>query len=144
MPPMQLPEHPRRPTAACLRCRDRNSDATPWCGRCVVGISHPFVLGEPLMATHDLVKTLHELKMPAMAASLMLQFDDPASEERTFEDRLASLLRAECLRRADERAERFLRLAKCPAMADLALWQANGRTGLKRSMIDSLASCAWV
>ncbi|WP_165371442.1 IS21-like element helper ATPase IstB [Pseudolysobacter antarcticus] len=96
------------------------------------------------MPTHDLVKTLHDLKMPAMAASLLSQFDDPASEERTFEDRLASLLKAECLRRADERAERFLRLAKCPAMADLALWQANGRTGLKRSMIDSLASCAWV
>jgi DNA replication protein DnaC len=96
------------------------------------------------MLDRELLSTLSELKLPAMAETLRLQINDPASIHEPFEVRLGKLLEAEKVARSMGRAIRFERSANLEAgdLADID-WKAK-RSGLRKDVVGSLRSLQWV
>lgn len=96
------------------------------------------------MLSHTMVGLLVGMKLPAMAQALELQLRDPASTERSFEDRLGALVEAERLARCDGRAKRFTKQAALPQPATLAEIDYRAHRGLRKAVIETLSTCDWV
>lgn len=88
---------------------------------------------------------LQELGLMGMARALSLQWDQPESQQLSFEERLGLMLDAELSLRNTHRIERCLKAAKL-RYGQAALEDLDYHPGRKldRSLVMSLADCGWI
>lgn len=97
------------------------------------------------MMIHPTLETLHELRLRGMATALEEQLQSSATDELSFEERLALLLEREITWRDNRRLQRLLQQARLriPGAAPEDIDFRSAR-GLDRSVLLRLASADWV
>lgn len=96
------------------------------------------------MLVQQTVDRLHQLRLPGMAEAFLEQTRKLDYAELSFEERFSLLVEQEWLRRQNRYLSRLLKQARfrLPAcVEDIDYHQARG---LDRSVIKSLATCAWI
>ena len=91
------------------------------------------------MLTQPLLHQLHELRLRGMAAALEQQLTTQASNELTFDERLALLIQHELVERQSCRLRQRLRWAKLTQAAAL-----GAPRGLDRSALAQVTDLGWI
>lgn len=90
------------------------------------------------------IEGLHALKLPAMAAGLAEQREQPGYSELSFEERLGLLVDREITERENRRLDRYRRAAKLRTNAVVADVDFRRRRGLDRASFMALAEAGFV
>ena len=96
------------------------------------------------MLTHPILEKLVSLRLGAMARTLQEQMKMPEAGALTFEERLGLMVDREVCERESRRLQTRLRKAKLRENACLEDVDYRSPRGLSRSLMKSLASCAWI
>ncbi len=96
------------------------------------------------MLTTQTIDGLYALKLPAMAAGLTEQREQPAYTELSFEERLGLLVDREITERENRRLERYRKLAKLRTNAVVEDVDFRRRRGLDRASFMNLAEAGFV
>jgi DNA replication protein DnaC len=96
------------------------------------------------MLTQPLLQQLHELRLRGMAAALEQQLTTQASNEMTFDERLALLIQNELVERQSCRLRQRLRWAKLTQPASLEDLDLKAARGLDRTTLGQVSNLAWI
>lgn len=96
------------------------------------------------MLNHPTLDKLRTMKLDGMAQALTEQLESNSVAELGFEERLGLLVDVEMTYRDDKRYKRRLRNARLRQQACLEDIDYQHSRGLDRSLMQSLASCAWI
>jgi DNA replication protein DnaC len=96
------------------------------------------------MLTQNTIEGLRTLRLPAMAAGLIEQREQPDYTQLSFEDRLGLLVDSELLQRQNRRLERSLKSAKLMAGAVVEDVDFASARGLDKATFMSLVRSPWV
>lgn len=96
------------------------------------------------MLTQPTMEGLRKLRLPAMAAGVLEQREQPDYTQLGFEDRLGLLVAKELLQRENHRLARMLKLAKLAIPATIEDVDYTGHRGLERATLTSLVGSHWV
>lgn len=99
---------------------------------------------EPTMLTQQTLQHLRALKLTGMAEAFAQQLEQAASEQLSFEERLALLVDRERTHRDNRRLQRLLTLARFKQQACVEEINYQANRGLIRSQIVSLINCDWI
>ena len=91
------------------------------------------------------IDKLNSMKLRAMEQEYRRQVELPASATLPFDERLAMLIDAEWLAKANNRLQRFLREANLrEPSANLENINFDSKRNLNKANIARLADCAWI
>jgi DNA replication protein DnaC len=96
------------------------------------------------MLTQPLLHQLHELRLRGMAAALEQQLTTQASNELTFDERLALLIQHELVERQSCRLRQRLRWAKLTQSAALEDLDLKAPRGLDRTALAQVTDLGWI
>ena len=96
------------------------------------------------MLPQPLLHQLHELRLRGMAAALEQQLTTQASNELTFDERLALLIQHELVERQSCRLRQRLRWAKLTQAAALEDLDLKAPRGLDRSALAQVTDLGWI
>jgi DNA replication protein DnaC len=96
------------------------------------------------MLTQPLLHQLHELRLRGMAAALEQQLTTTASNELTFDERLALLIQHELVERQSCRLRQRLRWAKLTQSAALEDLDLKAPRGLDRTALAQVTDLGWI
>jgi DNA replication protein DnaC len=96
------------------------------------------------MLTQPLLHQLHELRLRGMAAALEQQLTTQASNELTFDERLALLIQHELVERQSCRLRQRLRWAKLTQSAALEDLDLKAPRGLDRTALGQVTDLSWI
>ena len=96
------------------------------------------------MLTQPLLHQLHELRLRGMAAALEQQLTTQASNELTFDERLALLIQHELVERQSCRLRQRLRWAKLTQSAALEDLDLKAPRGLDRTALAQVIDLGWI
>ena len=96
------------------------------------------------MLTQPLLHQLHELRLRGMAAALEQQLTTQASNELTFDERLALLIQHELVERQSCRLRQRLRWAKLTQSAALEDLDLKAPRGLDRAALAQVTDLSWI
>lgn len=96
------------------------------------------------MLTNQTIDKLTLMRMPGMAAGLADQLESTEIGSLSFEERLGLLVDREFTHRANRRLARLLKEAKLRVNACIEDIDYRAERSLDKSLIRSLADCAWV
>jgi len=96
------------------------------------------------MLTQPLLHQLHELRLRGMAAALEQQLSTQASNELTFDERLALLIQHELVERQSCRLRQRLRWAKLTQSAALEDLDLKAPRGLDRTALSQVTDLGWI
>lgn len=96
------------------------------------------------MLTQPLLHQLHELRLRGMAAALEQQLSTQASNDLTFDERLALLIQHELVERQSCRLRQRLRWAKLTQSAALEDLDLKAPRGLDRSALAQVTDLGWI
>lgn len=96
------------------------------------------------MLTQPLLHQLHELRLRGMAAALEQQLSTQASNELTFDERLALLIQHELVERQSCRLRQRLRWAKLTQSAALEDLDLKAPRGLDRTALAQVTDLGWI
>ena len=96
------------------------------------------------MLTQPLLHQLHELRLRGMAAALEQQLSTHASNELTFDERLALLIQHELVERQSCRLRQRLRWARLTQSAALEDLDLKASRGLDRTALGQVTDLAWI
>ncbi len=96
------------------------------------------------MLTQPLLHQLHELRLRGMAAALEQQLTTQASNELTFDERLALLIQHELVERQSCRLRQRLRWAKLTQSAALEDLDLTAPRGLDRTALAQVTDLGWI
>jgi DNA replication protein DnaC len=96
------------------------------------------------MLTQPTIEGLRKLRLPAMAAALLEQREQPDYHQLSFEDRLGLLVEKELLQRDNRRLERMLKSAKLVPGAVVEDVDFAAHRGLDKTAFTSLVRSSWV
>jgi DNA replication protein DnaC len=96
------------------------------------------------MLTQPLLHQLHELRLRGMAAALEQQLSTTASNELTFDERLALLIQHELVERQSCRLRQRLRWAKLTQSAALEDLDLKAPRGLDRTALAQVTDLGWI
>ena len=96
------------------------------------------------MLTQPLLHQLHELRLRGMAAALEQQLSTQASNDLTFDERLALLIQHELVERQSCRLRQRLRWAKLTQHAALEDLDLKAPRGLDRAALGQVTDLGWI
>jgi DNA replication protein DnaC len=96
------------------------------------------------MLTHPIIEKLTTLRLTAMARTLEEQMKMPDAGTLSFEERLGLMVDREMTERESRSLQRRLRKAHLRERACMEDIDYRSSRGLNRSLMKSLASCAWL
>ena len=96
------------------------------------------------MLPQPLLHQLHELRLRGMAAALEQQLTTQASNELTFDERLALLIQHELVERQSCRLRQRLRWAKLTQSAALEDLDLKAPRGLDRTALAQVTDLGWI
>ena len=96
------------------------------------------------MLPQPLLHQLHELRLRGMAAALEQQLTTQASNELTFDERLALLIQHELVERQSCRLRQRLRWAKLTQTAALEDLDLKAPRGLDRTALAQVTDLGWI
>ena len=96
------------------------------------------------MLTQPLLHQLHELRLRGMAAALEQQLSTQASNDLTFDERLALLIQHKLVERQSCRLRQRLRWAKLTQNAALEDLDLKAPRGLDRAALGQVTNLAWI
>lgn len=96
------------------------------------------------MLNQQTLQHLRELKLTGMADAFAQQLEQPATQQLSFEERLALLVDRERTQRDNRRLQRLLNAARLKQQACVEDINYQASRGLVRSQVASLINCEWV
>lgn len=100
---------------------------------------------EQTQITTAIAAMCHELKLPSFFQAYMDQMKDPAFAEMAFPDRLHPMLKAEVVSRSEKRlARNYKESGINDALPSLDRMIYDNDRGLRKALIDDLATCNWM
>lgn len=100
--------------------------------------------GELIMLNQQTLQHLRELKLTGMADAFAQQLEQPATQQLSFEERLALLVDRERTQRDNRRLQRLLNAARFKQQACVEDINYQASRGLVRSQVASLINCEWI
>lgn len=97
------------------------------------------------MLIQPTLDALNRLKLHGMALALSEQMTNPATQQLSFEERVALLIEREATQRENHRMGRLWKVCQ-PKERGAVIEDIDyrGRGGLDRAQLASLASCEWI
>jgi len=96
------------------------------------------------MLTSQTMTKMQDMKLDGMASRYERMQTDPTSAEMSFDERLAVLVDAEWLHQHNSALQRRLKYARLKQDASIENINWRVQRGLKRPVIEQLATCEWV
>lgn len=90
------------------------------------------------------VAQMRELRLTTMTQTYELQLEQPKLHQLAFDERFGLLLEAESAARKSRKLNRLVKAATLPELASVEDIDHRASRGLDKSVIASLATCAWV
>lgn len=96
------------------------------------------------MLNQQTLQHLRELKLTGMADAFAQQLEQPATQQLSFEERLALLVDRERTQRDNRRLQRLLNAARLKQQACVEDINYQASRGLVRPQVASLINCEWI
>jgi len=96
------------------------------------------------MLTHPMMDKLNAMKLTGMAKALQELMDSTGADSLSFEEKLGLMVDREMTAREDRRLQSRLNKAQLRIRACVEDVDYRHRRGLDKSLLMSLASCAWI